>query len=649
MRNACLAAPVRQRGFAAVFGAIAMIAMLSAVALTIDIGRLYNAQRNLQKLADVAALDAVRIASGCVGGGSGMPANQSAAASESAASLLRNSGAAGDITALTEVGRRRFIAGANGDSEALQGFEVLPETSPLRDAVRVRLTRPMPSRLIPGITGSDGGQLMATAVAAQPARGELSIGSDVLSLNGGALNSVIGGLLCAAGDATCQAQVIALDVAGNSGLLSAGVTLQQLATALDLSVKDLANPVTLNTQTPVASDVLDGLAGSLGGSVNGSVTTLLGALADAARANPNGVPLASLLGPVTEVAGDVPFVNLLDLIVGLGQAAQAGSGQPIRLNLASLASIPNVTQIDAFVTVIEPPQFSGMGPAGQTRASTAQLRLQLRLSLNALQTTTNTLNGLLGVLGSSITMSPINLGIDVEVAKAEAFLDSLQCPQRDLNNGLPVAGLSARTAAADIRLGTFSGNGATAPPLAAGATPILTANITAAFGLASSTLQVVLNNPVTASAGGGVQILEDVTRFEPPPSNLLFYVADGAPLAPPSNDNPQRVGNSNALSGAFSSLFGSLNLSTSSSAGGSNLCVLLVACVPLSGLLDPLLAGVSAVLGPLLTGVGGIVDTLLDPLLNALGIQIGGATVTLHAVEIPQPRVVTTVFASAAP
>ena len=649
MRNACLAAPVRQRGFAAVFGAIAMIAMLSAVALTIDIGRLYNAQRNLQKLADVAALDAVRIASGCVGGGSGMPANQSAAASESAASLLRNSGAAGDITALTEVGRRRFIAGANGDSEALQGFEVLPETSPLRDAVRVRLTRPMPSRLIPGITGSGGGQLMATAVAAQPARGELSIGSDVLRLNGGALNSVIGGLLCAAGDATCQAQVIALDVAGNSGVLSAGVTLQQLATALDLSVKDLANPVTLNTQTPVASDVLDGLAASLGGSVNGSVTTLLGALADAARANPNGVPLASLLGPVTEVAGDVPFVNLLDLIVGLGQAAQAGSGQPIRLNLASLASIPNVTQIDAFVTVIEPPQFSGMGPAGQTRASTAQLRLQLRLSLNALQTTTNTLNGLLGVLGSSITMSPINLGIDVEVAKAEAFLDSLQCPQRDLNNGLPVAGLSARTAAADIRLGTFSGNGATAPPLAAGATPILTANITAAFGLASSTLQVVLNNPVTASAGGGVQILEDVTRFEPPPSNLLFYVADGAPLAPPSNDNPQRVGNSNALSGAFSSLFGSLNLSTSSSAGGSNLCVLLVACVPLSGLLDPLLAGVSAVLGPLLTGVGGIVDTLLDPLLNALGIQIGGATVTLHAVEIPQPRVVTTVFASAAP
>lgn len=648
MRDARLAAPVQQRGFAAVFGAIAMIAMLSAVALAIDIGRLYNAQRNLQKLADVAALDAVRIASGCAGGGSGQPANQAAAASESTASLLRNSGAAGNITALTEVGRRRFIAAANGDAEALQGFEVLPETSPLRDAVRVRLTQPMPSRIIPGITGNEGGGLMATAVATQPARGQLSIGSDVLTLNGGALNSIVGGLLCAAGDAACQAQVIALDVAGSSGLLSAGVTLQQLATALDLSVKDLANPVVLNTQTPVASEVLDGLAGSLAGSVNGTVTTLLGALADAARGNPNGVPLAALLGPVTEVAGDVPFVNLLDLIVGLGQATQAGSGQPIRLNLASLASIPNVTQVDAFLSVIEPPQFSGMGPAGQTSASTAQLRLQLRLSLNALQTTTNTLNGLLGLLGTNVTLSPINLGIDVEVAKAEAFLDSLQCPQRDLNNGLPVAGLSTRTAAADIRIGTFTGNGATAPPLATGASPILTANIRAAFGLASSTLRVVLNNPVSASAGGGAQVLEDVTRFEPPVSRLLVYVADGAPLAPPSNDNPQRVGSRNVLSGAFSSLFGSLSLSTSSSAGGSNLCVLFV-CVPLSGLLDPLLAGASAVLGAVLTGVGGVVDALLDPLLNALGVQVGGATVTLHAVEIPQPRVVTTVFASAQP
>ncbi len=637
MRNTCS----QQRGFAAVFAAMAMIAMLSAVALSIDIGRLYTAQRELQKLADIAALDTVRIASGCSGEAAGTPAGQAAAMAETSASLLRNSNAAQDITMLTEVGRKLLVTSSDGES--LLGFEPLPDASPLRDAVRVRLTRPAPARLIPGITGSSDDVLVASAVAAQPARGELSIGSDVLALNGGVLNSVVGGLLCAAGDAVCQSEVIALNVAGNGGLLSAGVTLEQLATALSLSVPDLADPLVLDTQTPVASEVLDGLAGSLAGSVDGSVTALLSALAAATAGNTEGMPLASLLGPVSEVAGEVPFVNLFDLIVGLGQASQAANGAPIRLNLANAVNIPNVSEVHVFLRVIEPPQFSGMGPAGQTSAHTAQLSLQLRLAVGVLPSTSNTLNSLLALLGTSVNISPIKLGADIEVARGEAFLDSLQCPQRDLNNGLPVAGLSARTAAAEVRLGTYAGSGASAPPLTAVAAPIVTASVSAIFGLASTTLNVVLNQPVTVSAGGGTQVLENVTRYQPL-DEVLVYVADGAPLAPPSPENPQRVGNGNVLSGAFSSLFGSLQLSTSSSAGGSNLCVLFV-CVPLSGLLDPLLTGVTAVLGPLLTGVGGLVDALLDPLLNALGIQIGGATVTLHAVEIPQPKVVTTAVA----
>ena len=627
------AAPHRQRGVAAVFAAVAMIAMLSATALAIDVGRLYTAQRDLQKLADLAALDAVRVASGCAGASTGLPAGLAEAVAETTSSLARNGTAADGITAVTELGRRTTLDGE-------QRFETLPDTSALRDAVRVRLSRPMPTRLIPGLTGDAEGQLTAFAVAAQPARGELSIGSDVLNLNGGLLNSVVGGLLCAAGDAVCQAQVVALNVAGNAGLLSAGVTLEQLATALDLEVQDLANPVVLAAQTPLASDVLEGLSRSLSGSVNGSVTTLLAALADAARGNPEGVPLAGLLGPVTEVAGEVPFVSLLDLIVGLGQATQAASGAPIRLHLADAVSIPNVSEVHAFLTVIEPPQFSGMGPAGQTRAATAQLRLQLRLAVTALQSTSNALNGVLALLGTSVNLSAINLGVDVEVARAEAFLDALQCPRRDINNGLPVASLSTRTAAATVQLGTYTGSGATAPPLQTAAAPLLTAQVSAVFGLASTTLRVMLNQPASASAGGGLQVLDDVTRYELP-DEVLVYIADGAPLAPPSTENPQRAGNSQALSSLFSSLFASLSLSTSSSAGGSNLCVLFV-CVPLSGLLDPLLAGVSAVLGPLLTGVGGVGDALLDPLLNALGVQVGGATVTLHAVEIPQPQMVTT-------
>ena len=636
-----ISVPSRQRGFVAVFAAIAMIAMLSALALAIDVGRLYTAQRDIQKLADIAALDAARVASGCSGPYAGQPASAGVTSAEVIASLQRNGVADDQMTVRTELGRRLPVTGIDGQTGALLGFEPLPETSPLRSAVRVTLSRAAPRRIIPGITGDSDLRLVASAVAAQPAMAELSIGSDTLSLHGGLLNSVIGGLLCPVGDSSCQSQVIALDVAGSSGLLTAGVTLEQLATAVDLTVQDLANPLVLEVQAPVASEVLNGLAGALSGTVNSSVTTLLSNLAQVTQGNTAGVPLGQLLGTVTDVASNVPFVSLMDLVIGLGQAAQAGSGgSPIALNLGNVVNIPNVAELHAFVKIIEPPQFSGMGPAGQTSASTAQVQVQLRLLVDALSSTTNTLNGVLALLGTSVNVSPIKLGVDVDVAKAEAFLDALQCPSEARNNGLPVATLSARAAAAEITLGSYSGNGASAPPLIPGTAALLSADVQVVWGLVSTKLFVNLAAPVSAPAGGGLQVLDDVIDYEQV-EEALTYIADGAPDAPPSNSNPQRIGSSHVLSNAMAGLFGSLSLSTSSSTGSSQLCVLLT-CVSLSSLLDPLLAGVNAVLGPLLTSAGGLVDSVLDPLLNALGVQVGGATVTLHAVEIPQPKMVTT-------
>lgn len=64
----------RQRGAAAVFVAISLIALLASVALAIDTGRLYSAQRNLQRLADLAAMDAARVAGGCLSGGANFDA-----------------------------------------------------------------------------------------------------------------------------------------------------------------------------------------------------------------------------------------------------------------------------------------------------------------------------------------------------------------------------------------------------------------------------------------------------------------------------------------------------------------------------------------------------------------------------------------------
>src|SRR5690606_20780764 len=79
----------RQTGAAAVFAAIAAGAGLTALALAIDVGRLYAAQRDLQRIANLAALDAARVTGGCFG----EPENPSATAfNEAVASIARNGG-----------------------------------------------------------------------------------------------------------------------------------------------------------------------------------------------------------------------------------------------------------------------------------------------------------------------------------------------------------------------------------------------------------------------------------------------------------------------------------------------------------------------------------------------------------------------------
>src|SRR3546814_51739 len=242
-----------------------------------------------------------------------------------------------------------------------------------------------------------------------------------------------------------------------------------------LPICDLSDPLTLTTQTPVLSSVLNGLAGSLSGTTSTTVTNLLQNLASAASGNSNGIPLGNVLGTVDNVAANVPFVNLLDLIMALG-AASHPSGSVIPISASGIGlTVPGTVTLKTFIKVLEPAQPSGLGRAGQTSAHTAQISLMIRIEggglLNGLSTTlTNTINaalGLLNLVGITSTVNvlspPLNIGIDVDVAKATASLDSIECPS--LAHQDPIAGLSATPALASVALGTFSGSANSAPAL----------------------------------------------------------------------------------------------------------------------------------------------------------------------------------------
>ena len=175
--------PQAQRGAAAVFAAIALVTLLSALTLAIDVGRLYTAQRQLQQLADLAAIDGARVQSQCLGA-----AGLDEVTAEVRGSLARNQGGQG-ITPQALLGRRQ--AGANG----LQRFAAsAPGQS--ADSVQVVLSRVSPARILPLFAGDATRTLHARAAAQATWVASARLG---LPLGTGAdpvfLNHFYGGLL----------------------------------------------------------------------------------------------------------------------------------------------------------------------------------------------------------------------------------------------------------------------------------------------------------------------------------------------------------------------------------------------------------------------------------------------------------------------
>lgn len=635
----------RQQGATAVFVALALVPLLIATMLAIEVGRVYYAHRNLQKAANLAALDAARLMSGCTG--NSLP-TQTMLDDAAAISLTRNSmtGITGTVVEAGNIVTDRSFGGT-GVVRYLDPVAIT-DSAAMNDAhgVRVTLTRAFPTPLIPFF--SAGNRIMtASATAEQAALGSFYLGSGLLSVDAGILNALLSGLL--GGNVT-------LDAVSYKQLASVGVSLADLGTAVGLDVHDLSNPLALSTKTPLLSDTLNGLAGALAGSTSTTVTNLLRNLGAAANGNRNEISLGNLLGTVDDVAANVPFANLLDVILALAEASrenESGSIAPIALPVA--VGISGVTTLKTFIKVIEPPQFSGLRRASVAEAKTSQVKLMVRLQVDALDNITQALNlVLLGGLLGQVTAPPINIGIDVDVARASAYLDSLQCPS--IEHPSPVAELSAEPSVATLTLGTFAGSASTAPPISQNLAKLLGVGIKILGGLvANINVNLFLSGPVSTNVGNGVAtpLSNPVTQFTRldngvSASDKPYWLADGVPPddAVP-NENPQTVGSTNLLSGAMSTLFASLggNLNASDPNHPNNstkICLLILVCIPVGDIVDAVLTPVKSLLGTVLSGVGGIVDVVLDPLLQALGIKLGSATVMMNTVSIDQPHLVST-------
>lgn len=650
-----------QSGAVAVFVAVALIGLISAMAMAIDVGRLYVAQAELDKVADMASMAGAEVASGCKGiEADGMPGSFEDIRATVEEAIQQNGGEAEWVTGIrgspgVEVGR------SSVSSQGLRAFQPLSAGHPQADTVRVTLTRATPRPLVPMWIGQSA-TLVSSSTARQSVIGSFSLGSSLLNLNSAnsiLLNALLGSLL---------GSQIHLSAADYQSLANMGVSLGMLATAVGVEASELSDLLQANALTPVLPQVLDGLVQGLGDSASSHVAQLLGTLADAANNQP--VPLSQLLIPVTDTVTDVPFINLLDLILALGASAASESSNPLLIPVG--VTIPGVLTSTVHIQVRESPQI-GIGRPGEAYAKTAALKVSVRIQgdavLGAIQqsvnsalsglitTVTNALRlvtlGLVNVQVTGPTLIPhLNLGIDVDVARAAARLDSVHCPSR--SDPTLTAGLSASPSLASVNIGGFTGtpSASSIPPLnstqtfnvlslglrASSLVNLGTLNLNVALDFSCANVGSPCHGPepaYTAPFDPLPRLVDEFSQVSPdlgPPYALaLGHYGD----APVHGVNPQSVGSSLDLDV-------DLNLRQPLVSGSGVLG-------GMGYLLNGLVGTVTGLLNPLTNFVGNVLSSVVQPLLALLGIQLGQATVYMNTVSIDRPSVVTRCIPGSAP
>ncbi len=279
------------------------------------------------------------------------------------------------------------------------------------DAVRVRLARP--GNLYFGQAFINRPALGATGMAATKAEAAFSIGSRLLSLNttDSALNGLLGGLL---------GTTLNLKLADYNALAATDINLLQFLDELAISPK-------VNLTAGTYQSLLD---------TNVSVGALASVMAEVITNNPTAKAALSLLGKNTgALKTKLPIGKLL----GLGSIADASLGSSNNYNvtanvlqmitaaamlgggnqvkLGSEIGLPGLVGLKLDIAVGEPAQqtpFFAVGGAG-TLVRTAQIRLLLALEVGN--------NGIVSYLAN------VHVPIFIDVASGEAELKSISCPQ----------------------------------------------------------------------------------------------------------------------------------------------------------------------------------------------------------------------------
>ena len=542
----------RQRGSMAVTMML-MLAGLVAMLGLVEIGYLYWAKRDTQKVVDLAALAGAQQLATC------------------SSSNTSNTAALGNATVDNGFNGTLTIDCGHWDSTQPgdQHFVSVTPALPL-NAVRVQASLP----LIPFFGFAHFNSISATAIAISrgPPIASFSVGSSLLTVDP---SSPLGQLLSQALGSSLGLQLLSYN-----GIANANISLLGLVQALPIDAGTVNGVLTSQVSL---TDFLTAYVAALNQNASGSGIDMgfvnqQVALIEAQLGN---IPIN--LGNILNVDANTQdpnvalntSVNALDILNAVLLAADSANAVALP---ATSVNVPGVGTVSLAMSIVEPPQI-GVGGVG-TVAHTAQIRLALNISALSTPLTGQQLLGL-----------PLYL----EVAPTDATITALECnvPGTGGKNSDSVT-INTAPGVLNAFLGTLP---AGAINTISESWPTLISAGTVAPLVNVAVLGVGL---VQISASANVQLATN------PATPLTFSVDPTVPIAQQPNMTQTAGTSSEILGTLIGSLLGSTSLKTTVNLGGASLSLPVAPLLAtLSAALAPVLSALdSALVGPLLQTLG---------------------------------------------
>ncbi|MQT86858.1 hypothetical protein GHN92_20085 [Pseudomonas sp. FSL R10-2964] len=635
--------PRQQHGAIGLMAAVTLGMVLLFMLLVVDSGRLYLEQRKLQRVADMAVLEAVSRGGNCAGASTAAGfANQSA---------TRNSFTPGSVQKVNTT-----CGTLSTNSSQLRVFTADATKS---DAIRVIATTTVPTSVAGGLWSmfSKNGfnlntNLTASAVGSNGGAplAQLTIRNTTLTVDSSKskiLSSLFGGLL--GGN-------VSIDAAGWNGLINTKVNLlsymNQLKTDLNLSTGGYDEVLKSNIEV---GKLIQSTINLLDPNNTLSTTTTIASLrALKLAAGTTTVVLGKILNIQSGTSNSALNIdmNLFDLISGYVQLANKTNGLT-----AAFPIDLGITKITARIQVLEPPQLSAIGNPAlavlETKTGphsiyvkTAQIRTVVSVELPALSTVqkildavsslssalvgtlrnllnlniVGTLESLSCALGAKCTSPSLQLlsntiDIYIDAPSAESYVSAYSCASETTKT----LTATTNTSLINIKLGiidktqAFPGSTTNPQPLTVVPLPVIDIGT-----ISCGTPLLPLFSPRTCdpripSIGGGVGISLDTSvgaNLKQPytygPANLLPVGQTPLPHTYSTNGIVTSLGNT--LNGIKVHIYQPIQ--------NNILGVLMASLDSLLTTLTPILIStINTVLGPVL-------DRIIDTLLLSLGIDL---------------------------